>query len=287
MRLVTFILKSKPTEELVGAELLEEKSFVNLSAALKLTSMSKFLATGEKGLKSAEEVVQSGKFRVPIEDCRRLAPVTDPRKIICIGLNYIDHCHETGMAIPKEPVVFNKFPECVAADGDEIPLYETKALDYEVEMVIVIGKGGFRVKKEDAKGIIAGYTVAHDVSARDVQLANGGQWLLGKTMKGYAPIGPAIVTDLKDPHKLGIRCTVNGKMMQNSNTNQLVFNTYELVAYCSRFFPLSPGDLIFSGTPPGVGMGFKPPKYLKDGDVVTVEIDGIGSITNKVKELKF
>jgi len=267
-------------------ELPEAKSFVDLTEALGVSSMCSFLATGEGGLKKAAEVVESGKNRILIDDCIRKAPVSYPRKIICIGLNYIDHCKETGLPIPKEPVVFNKFPECVAGDGDDIPLYETKKLDWEVELVIVIGKGGFRVKKEDAKHVIAGYTVAHDVSARDLQMANGGQWLLGKTLKGYAPIGPAIVTDLENPHKLGIRTFVNGKKMQDSNTDQLVFDTYDLVEYLTRYFPLSPGDLIFTGTPPGVGLGLKPPQYLKDGDVVKVEIDGIGSITNTVKELK-
>mmetsp|Transcript_10849 Transcript_10849/g.15020 ORF Transcript_10849/g.15020 Transcript_10849/m.15020 type:complete len:235 (-) Transcript_10849:718-1422(-) len=234
MRLVTFALRSSPSELLIGVELPEAKSFVDLTEALGISSMCSFLATGEEGLKKASEVVESGKSRVLIEDCIRKAPVSNPRKIICIGLNYIDHCKETGLPIPKEPVVFNKFPECVAGDGDDIPLYETKKLDWEVELVIVIGKGGFRVKKEDAKHVIAGYTVAHDVSARDLQMANGGQWLLGKTLKGYAPIGPAIVTDLENPHKLGIRTFVNGKKMQDSNTDQLVFNTYDLVEYLTR-----------------------------------------------------
>lgn len=161
----------------------------------------------------------------------------------------------------------------------------TKELDFEVELVVVIGKDARWVKKEDAMKHVAGFTVAHDVSARDWQLKkNGGQWLLGKCGDNYAPLGPAIVTpdELGDPHKLAISCELNGTTVQSSNTEQLIFKTEDVVAFCSQFFTLKAGDIICTGTPPGVGCFRKPPLFLKAGDSVTCTIEGIGSITNTI-----
>eukprot|EP00467_Chlorarachnion_reptans_P002895 CAMPEP_0114513350 /NCGR_PEP_ID=MMETSP0109-20121206/15512_1 /TAXON_ID=29199 /ORGANISM="Chlorarachnion reptans, Strain CCCM449" /LENGTH=290 /DNA_ID=CAMNT_0001693195 /DNA_START=49 /DNA_END=921 /DNA_ORIENTATION=- len=284
MRLVTFALKHVPTLQMVGVELPEEKQVCNLSEAVgkfESFSMQAFLRMGDEGRKLARNALESGKFRIPLDAIVRKAPVPSPSKVVCIGLNYVDHCKETKLPIPKEPVVFNKFPSSISADGDTIPLYNTNELDYEVELVIVIGKHARNVKRSEAMDYIAGFTVGHDVSARDYQIKrNGGQWFLGKTMRGYAPTGPAIVTNIDNPHNLGIKCTVNGKVVQNSNTSQLVFKTEELVSHCSKFFDLEAGDLIFTGTPPGVGLSTN--TFLNDGDKVTCEIESIGSITNTV-----
>ena len=206
---------------------------------------------------------------------------------MCIGLNYHDHCEECGFPVPEEPVVFNKFPTSVCGPDDAIPCDSTltSELDFEVELTIVIGKSARRVSKADAMDYVAGYTVAHDVSARDWQLKkNGGQWMLGKCMDNYAPIGPALVTtdELGDPHNLALKCILNGDTVQNSSTNQMIFKTDEIVEWVSRFVTLNPGDLILTGTPPGVGVFRKPPLYLKAGDTVTCEIEKIGSITNPV-----
>lgn len=160
-------------------------------------------------------------------------------------------------------------------------------MDWEVELTIVIGKDAKRVQESDAMNYVFGYTVAHDVSARDWQLEpgkNGGQWLIGKAMDGFCPLGPAIVMkeDINDPHNLGLRCRVNGVTKQDSNTNQLVHKTAAMVSFISRFMTLRPGDVILTGTPPGVGVFRKPPEYLKRGDVVECEIDGIGKVVNKI-----
>ncbi len=287
MRLVTFTVKSIPSLLLIGVELPKEGKVVNLSEAFgsyETFSMRSFLAMGDKGMAEAKAAVASGKYRVDIKDVTLKAPIMNPGKIVCIGMNYVDHCKEQNFPIPKEPLVFSKFSDAIASPGDDIPLENTQELDFEVELVIVIGKKARNVDKKDAMQYVAGYTVAHDVSARDWQLKkNGGQWLLGKSRDGYAPIGPAIVTDLKDPGNLGIRCFLNGKAVQDSNTKQLIFDTGDIIQFCTNLFTLEPGDIIFTGTPPGVGCFRKPPLWLKDGDVVKVEVDQIGSITNTVK----
>lgn len=202
-------------------------------------------------------------------------------------MNYVDHCTEQGMAVPTEPVVFSKFASCITEPGAPIICPpEVKKLDFEVELTIVIGKTCKRVARADAMGYVAGYTVAHDVSARDWQLErNGGQWLMGKTLDTFAPIGPAIVTtdELEDIHSKQISCRLNGETVQDSNTKQLVFDVPTVVEWVSAMVTLKPGDLIFTGTPPGVGCFRSPPLWLKDGDVVEVEIEGIGCISNPVK----
>lgn len=180
----------------------------------------------------------------------------------------------------------SKFASCIAANGDDlVHPAETAELDYEVELTIVIGKEGRRIPKEKALEYVAGYTVAHDVSARDWQLKkNGGQWLLGKAMDGFAPIGPAIVTpdEVGDVHSLRLRTLVNGQVLQDGNTKELVHNVPACIAWISKFITLKPGDIILTGTPPGVGCFRKPQLWLKAGDEVTVEIEKLGSLTNKV-----
>ena len=201
-------------------------------------------------------------------------------------MNYADHCHEQNQPVPVEPVIFSKFPSSIAASGDPIVSpAETKELDYEVELCVVIGKEGRRIRKEDAMAHVAGFCVAHDVSARDWQLKkNGNQWLLGKALDGFAPIGPCITTpdEVGDPHNLRLRCIVNGEALQDGSTSTLVHKTEDCIAWISKMITLKPGDLILTGTPPGVGCFRKPPIWLKPGDVVTCEIEKLGSITNTV-----
>ena len=210
----------------------------------------------------------------------------DPQKVICLGLNYRDHAVESNMPIPEEPVIFNKFPSTLIGHGQEIRLPAiSEQVDYEAELVVVIGQRGRNIAAENAAEYIGGYAVGHDVSARDWQLHKPGkQWLAGKTFDTFAPVGPELVTDheVPDPHALGIRLRLNGETMQDSNTNQLIFRIGEVVSYLSRICTLEPGDLIFTGTPPGVGMARKPPVWLKPGDVVEVEIDGLGTLRNPV-----
>lgn len=254
-------------------------------------TMRTFLEMGEPALQAAATMQASqSSVRFAKKDIVIKAPIFDAQKVICVGMNYVDHCTEQGLPVPKEPTIFNKFPSCIASPGDPLIWEEgqTAELDFEVEMVIVIGKKGRAIAKEDAMKHVVGFTVSHDVSARDWQLKrNGGQWLMGKTFDGYAPIGPAIVTtdEIGDPHNLGIRCYLNDKEVQNSNTSQMVHKTEACVAWISRYITLMPGDLILTGTPPGVGCFRKPPLFLKDGDVVRCEIDKIGAISNAVKKI--
>jgi 2-keto-4-pentenoate hydratase/2-oxohepta-3-ene-1,7-dioic acid hydratase in catechol pathway len=219
-----------------------------------------------------------------VADTRLMAPIHDPQKVICVGLNYRDHAIESKMAIPKEPVLFSKFPSALIGHGEPIvlPSVSTK-VDYEAELVIVVGKRGRRIAEANAMEHVAGYSVGHDVSARDWQLEKDGkQWMVGKTFDTFAPMGPTLVTkdEIPDPHRLGIRLRLNGKTMQSSNTEQMIFSVAQLISYISIVVTLEPGDLIFSGTPPGIGHAQTPPVYLKPGDVTEVEIDGLGILRN-------
>jgi 2-keto-4-pentenoate hydratase/2-oxohepta-3-ene-1,7-dioic acid hydratase in catechol pathway len=243
------------------------------------------------GFDRAKAAATSGKWRVALGAVRVCAPIYDPEKIICVGMNYYDHCTEQNFPIPKEPVIFSKFASSIVGPDSPVPLEdaETSELDFEVELCVVVGRAGRRIAKEDALEHIAGWTVAHDVSARDWQLKrNGGQWLLGKTMDGFAPIGPSIVTrdegpEFADAGTLDVRTTLNGETVQSSNTRELIFKPADVVAFCSRFFTLKPGDLIFTGTPGGVGVFRKPPLFLKAGDEVVCTIGGLGSVRNRVQ----
>ena len=223
-------------------------------------------------------------IRLDAAQIKLLPPVPDPRKIICLGLNYRDHAAETGAQIPKEPVLFSKYATALIGHEDKIVLPSvSKEVDYEAELVIVIGKRGRNIAAADAAAHVAGYTIGHDVSARDWQLKKDQrQWMVGKTFDTFAPTGPWLVTpdEVGDPHKLHIQLRVSGKTMQDSNTGQMVFGVSEILPYISQVFTLEPGDLIFTGTPPGVGIARKPPVYLKPGDVVEVEIEKLGTLRN-------
>lgn len=250
-------------------------------------SMREFLALGPDGVAQLKQAASQPGVQVHSASTVKLrAPVPDPRKVVCIGLNYKDHARESGAAIPPEPVLFSKFPTAVIAHGDPIVLPPvSQEVDFECELVIVIGRAGRNIKKENAAQHIAGYTCGHDVSARDWQLKKpGGQWMAGKTFDTFAPTGPVIVTsdEIGDPLNLPIKFRLNGQTMQESNTRELIFDPSHLVAYISQVITLEPGDLIFTGTPSGVGFARKPPVFLKPGDVCEVEIGGIGVLLNPV-----
>ena len=221
------------------------------------------------------------------EQIRRRAPIPTPGKIVCIGLNYRDHAAESNMPIPQEPVVFCKYASSVIGPGDAIVLPpDSEEVDYEAELVFVMGKSGRNIPAAEALSYVAGYACGHDVSARDYQIRRGGsQWSIGKTWDTFAPMGPVLVTadEGLDPHNLPIRCVLNGEVMQNSNTSQFIFGVPEVIAYLSRVMTLEIGDVIFTGTPPGVGFARKPPVFMKAGDVVEILIDGIGTLRNTVK----
>ncbi|MFT5367298.1 MAG: 2-keto-4-pentenoate hydratase/2-oxohepta-3-ene-1,7-dioic acid hydratase in catechol pathway [Candidatus Latescibacterota bacterium] len=250
------------------------------------TNMRDFLAAGENALNSARTAADKGEHAISASDVKICAPIHNPEKVICIGLNYADHAAESGMPIPPEPVVFSKYASCIINPGDNIVAPSvSNEVDYEVELVVIIGKAGRNIPKSDALNHVAGYTVGHDVSARDYQLQKpGGQWMLGKTFDTFAPLGPDLVTpdEVGDPGNLDIRCSLNGEIVQSSNTSQLIFNIETLISYLSHVFTLTPGDIIFTGTPSGVGMGRTPQVWLKEGDVVVCEIDGLGRLENPV-----
>ncbi|HVL81016.1 MAG TPA: fumarylacetoacetate hydrolase family protein [Actinomycetota bacterium] len=221
----------------------------------------------------------------PLAEVKLLAPVPRPGKIICIGLNYRDHAAESGMPVPETPVVFAKFGNTVSGPGDPILIPPiTSEVDYEAELAIVIGSQARAVGVDEAAQHILGYTCVNDVSARDIQLGDG-QWVRGKSLDTFCPMGPWIVTpdELGDPTGLPIRCVVNGEVLQDSSTAQMVFGPAELVSFLSQGITLEPGDVIATGTPPGVGFARKPPVYLRPGDTVSVQIDGIGELTNPVE----
>ncbi len=220
---------------------------------------------------------------LPLSQVRLLAPIPRPPKVICIGLNYRDHAIESGMAIPTIPVVFTKFPNAVVGPGDDVILpRNTEKPDYEAEFAFILGKPGRHVTPENAMDYVFGYTIINDVSARDWQLQTS-QWVMGKTFDTFCPMGPWIVTadEIADPHNLRIGLRIDGQTVQDSSTKELIFRIPELVAHLSEVFTFEPGDVVSTGTPPGVGLGHKPPRWLKPGETMTVFIEGIGELTNR------
>jgi 2-keto-4-pentenoate hydratase/2-oxohepta-3-ene-1,7-dioic acid hydratase in catechol pathway len=236
-------------------------------------------------LPALQRAIAEGEL-VDIDSVELLAPLPQPGKVICIGLNYGDHARETGAEIPTEPVVFNKFPSCVIGPGAAIEKPSASdQVDYEAELVVVIGREAKGVSERQALDYVFGYACGHDVSARDWQKGKpGGQWLLGKAFDTFAPLGPWIVSadEVGDPGKLGIRFRLNGETLQDSTTAELIFPIAKLVSYLSGVVTLQPGDIIYTGTPAGVGAARKPPVFLKPGDVCEVEIDRLGTLKNPV-----
>lgn len=216
------------------------------------------------------------------------APIPRPGKVICIGLNYRDHAIESNMPIPETPIVFSKFATSICGPDDAVPVpVGSTQTDYEAELAVIIGRYAKGVTKERAMDYVFGYACMNDVSARDFQFADK-QWQRGKSCDNFGPLGPFVATadEIKDPHALGIRFRLNGETLQNSSTNQLIFRIPELIEWLSRGITLEPGDVIATGTPPGVGFARKPPVFLKEGDRMEVEIDGLGVLANPVVQAR-
>ena len=231
-----------------------------------------------------ESLATTGRVDLALADVTLLAPVPRPGKIFCIGLNYADHIAESGMGTPAEQVWFTKAVTSINAPYGAIELPRVSSqLDYEAELAFIIGKRCRHVAVENAHEVIFGYCAANDVSVRDWQTKTS-QFVIGKSFDTHCPYGPWLVTpdEIGDPHALGIRCLVNGEVRQSSNTKELIFNCFQQIAFLSEAMTLEPGDLILTGTPGGVGIGFKPARWLKAGDVVRIEIDKIGAIESRV-----
>ena len=239
----------------------------------------------EAGAEALRQAIDTpGKSLISPAAVRLLAPIPHPSRIFCIGLNYRDHAVESKMEIPKVPTVFVKLPSAVIGDREPVRIPSlTRQPDYEVELAVVIGKGGRNIAREDWQDHIFGYTILNDVSARDVQLATS-QWTMGKSFDTFCPIGPAIVTadEISDPHQLEIRLSIGGELLQHSNTRELIFKAPDLIAYISSITALQPGDIISTGTPAGVGLGRTPQRWLQPGETMTAEIEHIGELVNPV-----
>ncbi|MWB93893.1 ureidoglycolate lyase [Flavobacterium sp. GA093] len=234
------------------------------------------------GLTKLKEALQNSTSFPEVEDTIRLgSPVARPSKIICIGLNYVDHCEETNAPIPAEPIVFFKSTTSLCGPNDNLIIPKnSEKTDWEVELAFVVSKKASYVTEEEAHNYIAGYCLLNDYSERAFQLERGGQWTKGKGSDTFAPLGPVLATpdEVKDVNNLGMWLTVNGKKFQNSNTSNLIFKIPFLIHYLSQFMTLLPGDVISTGTPPGVGLGIKPdPIYIKAGDVIELGIEGLGT----------
>ena len=233
------------------------------------------------GIKKLRNWLNKNKEKCPIIDnnIRIGPPISRPSKIVCVGLNYAKHAAESGMDIPNEPVLFFKSSSAITGPYDPIIIPKNSSkTDWEVELAIVIGRKASYVSKEDALNYIAGYVLHNDVSEREFQIERSGQWVKGKSCDSFAPIGPFIATadEIENPNNLNLWLKVNGEEMQNSNTSDFIFNIEEVVSYISQFMTLIPGDIISTGTPFGVGLGLNPPKYLKEGDIVELGIEGLG-----------
>ena len=249
-------------------------------------TIEQIIAAGKSVSEKLQKYAESTSFLIDEDNIVYAPCVTNPEKIICIGLNYLDHANESKMEIPLSPVVFSKFSNALAGNKQEILLpINAKQFDYEAELVIVIGKTAESVSRENAMSYIFGYTIGNDLSARDLQFRTG-QWLLGKTCDGFAPIGPYLVTaDEVNPSDLEISCRVNGELRQQGNTKNMIFDCAYIVSYLSQHMTLKPGDIIFTGTPAGVILGYPEEKrvWLKSGDEVSVSIEKIGTLINKLK----
>ncbi|MEK3937126.1 fumarylacetoacetate hydrolase family protein [Sporosarcina sp. FSL W7-1349] len=271
----------------------EKYRYKEIAEAFVPAKMEAFLQGGKESMGLAQEAIGYAlenpdsfehqliyeKSAVKVE-----APVTAPSKMICVGHNYREHILEMGREIPEFPVVFAKFANTVIGPEDDIPFHPiSEQLDYEAEFTFVIGKQARNVSEEDALDYVAGYTIANDVTYRDIQRRTL-EWLQGKSVDGSAPMGPWLVTtdELTDPSGLDVVLTVNGEVRQKTNTANLVFSVQKLVAFLSNLMTLEPGDVILSGTPGGVGVAMDPPTFLKDGDVVRIEIDKVGVLENRV-----
>jgi 2,4-diketo-3-deoxy-L-fuconate hydrolase len=229
---------------------------------------------------------EPGEDTVSLGEARIHAPIARPQKLICIGLNYEDHAAETGADIPEKPIVFAKYPNTIIGPGEAIRIPPiTEQADYEAELAVVIGRTARNVSQAEALDYVFGYTNANDISSRDLQFSEGGQWTRSKSIDTFCPLGPYIATtdEIGDPQNLFIRCILNGEVMQDGTTSKMIFPVAELVSFLSQGMTLVPGDVIITGTPPGVGAARDPQVWLKAGDEVSIEIEGLGTLTNPVE----
>ena len=270
-----------------------------LASALIPSDMRSFIQRGEPALAQARSAVEyalakgeedpgpfASRLVYRLDEVAVHAPILNPEKIIAVGLNYLDHAKESGMEPPKQPLFFSKYASSIVGPRSPVvlpPPDVTSKVDYEVELAVVIGKAAKNVPVEQAMDHVFGYTILNDISARDLQFEDG-QWVKGKALDTFAPLGPWIVTkdEIADPHNLRLVLALNGEVMQDSNTSNLIFNIPALIAYFSRLFTLKPGDIISTGTPHGVGQSRVPPRFLKPGDTLVAEIEGIGALENPV-----
>lgn len=284
MKLVTFL--SETNEVRAGVQIPDD-GVIDLTASLPGSpTMMDLLRDVPRSLDRVAELLDKGTgLATPARP--PMAPIPRPGKILCIGLNYRDHAEETGAPIPNEPIVFSKFSTAIIGPNDPILLPpDSTKVDYEAELVVVIGERGRYIPEEKALDHVVGYMAGHDVSARDWQIEKSGkQWLLGKSFDTFAPIGPYLVTkeEIPDPQNLSVTFRLNGQVMQSGSTSKMIFPVATLVSYVSRVVTLEPGDILFTGTPPGVGVARKPPVFLKDGDICEVEIEGLGTLRNPCK----
>jgi 2-keto-4-pentenoate hydratase/2-oxohepta-3-ene-1,7-dioic acid hydratase in catechol pathway len=285
LKLITFATKDGPRLGVVRGD-----NVIDLARASggKLPAdMLTFLESGDKAMDLARKLAGDAQADVALSDATLLAPVPRPSKVIAIGQNYMDHCREQGVEPPTSPVIFTKFTTAIVGPGGEIrwdPALTSK-VDYEVELAVIIGKKARRVPADDALDYVAGYTACNDVSARNLQFGDG-QWVRGKSLDTFCPLGPWLVTrdEIPDPQALTVRTTLNGEVVQESTTAEMIFGVRVLIEFASRAFTLLPGDVIVTGTPPGVGVFRDPPVFLRDGDEITVEVEGVGQLTNRCVE---
>ena len=267
-------------------EINKEKPGVILPDGTKI-DVSKFVNDydeqffGNQGIEKLNKWLEKNYDSCPVidNDNRLGSPLFRPSKIVCVGLNYAKHAKESGMDVPEEPVLFFKASSAIIGPYDSITIPKgSEKSDWEVELAVVIGNKASYVSEKDALSHIAGYVLHNDVSERSFQLERSGQWVKGKSCDTFAPIGPFITTpdEIGDPNNLNLWLKLNGEEMQNSNTSDFIFNIQQVVSYISQFMTLLPGDIISTGTPFGVGLGLNPPRYLKDGDVIELGIDGLG-----------
>ncbi len=277
MKLVTYV--GDKGSAVAGLQIGEE--VIDLTG---YATVLEFLEAGQKGIADAEKLLaDKGAKRTPLASVKLLAPIPKPPRVFAIGLNYQEHAVESKMKVQAVPTVFFKLSETVVGpDVDVILPKNSTQVDYEAEMAVVIGKSGYRISALDADEYIFGYTICNDVSARDVQLATS-QWTLGKSFPTFTPIGPCIVSkdEVGNAHDLDISCDVSGERLQDSNTSLLIFRVPQLIEYLSSITPLLAGDIISTGTPPGVGLGRTPQRWLKPEEEMIVTVEKIGSLRNK------
>lgn len=278
MKLITYDVHGTPTPGIVKGGCV-----LDLSGHLVRSVME--LLTDPAAMDRVKRAAEAFSGHGPeFASVKLLPPVPHPGKILCIGQNYADHCREQNLPLPERPILFSKFPTCLIASGDEIVKpSQTEKLDYEVELVVVIGKRAKAVTREDALHHVAGYMIGNDVTARDIQKRDG-QWVRGKSFDTFAPTGPFLVTtdEIPDPGALDLKTWVNGELRQDSNTKNLVFDVPALIENLSAGITLEPGDLLFTGTPGGVGVYRNPPTFLQPGDHIAMEISGLGRLENRV-----